>query len=539
MSQQMNKTELENLFKEEMQMQQDVATRNMMVCKELKNILSSSFGPKGMNKLVVNVLEKVFLTSDAGKIMEEIDIIHPVAKFLYLTAKQQQNEFGDGTNLVVLFSSTLLELAGELVRIGISSEKIIEGFQHGHRVLLETLPSLVVERVKHEDKDLIQKIIKCSMQTKEIGGSSILFKLVTEACFSIYKDSVSFQKENIRTTKILGSSISGSFLVNGMVFSRIPESKVKETEKAKVVVFSCPIDLTRTETKGTVLLTKKEEILNVSENEEKEVEKKIKDISDKGVKVLVTGGAISDMMLHFIDKYQLLAIKVVSKFEIQRISKVVGAKVLTKFETPIEEEIGFCDSVKIMELGNVNLTLFKQERKTEIATIVLRGATLNILDDMERAVENGVCSFKTICKDERVLPGGGSVEIELSRKIKSVAKETKGLNQYGLNKYAEALEIIPKTLANNSGKDGCVCVADLYAAHEENKYLCCVCVEDNNKNIVSFEENDVYDLFLTKKSSFSLSFETAISILKIDQIIMSRPVGGPASRKPLPQDMEN
>ncbi|OIR58569.1 MAG: T-complex protein 1 subunit theta [Amphiamblys sp. WSBS2006] len=535
-----SKTEAERIFNESTQMQQgaeDVLERSIHACKELQQILATSFGPTGMNKLVVNALEKLFLTSDAEKIMEEMDVVHPAAKLLFLAAKHQKTEHGDGTNFVVLLCSSLLSNAEDLVKDGISPEKIVDGFKAAHRALLASLET-GSGAVSLDDEKAAQRILSTAMQTKQHGGGKELARLVATACSHVFGREGRFNSDNIRTVKVLGGS--QSFFVPGMVFTRHPESTIQDAARPKIAVYTCPIDLARTETKGTVLLRNKEDMLAVTASEERLMEEHVKAVADAGVRAIVTGDSINDLMMQYINKYCLLAIRVVSKFELMRICRSTGATALAKFVPPREDQAGFCYEIGTDEVGSTPITVFRQEeaKKSRVATIVLRAATQNVLDDMERAVENGVRTFGSLVKDQQYVYGGGAAEIEMARLVSKEAESVRGVEQYGMKKYAESLEVVAKTLSENSGKNGAVCVADLYAEHSEGKTSRGASTVYDAENTLDCAEHEVLDLLRPKKSAIELSVETAITILRVNQIIMSRPAHGPKPAAQRQQDFQ-
>merc|ERR1712098_935456 len=238
--------------------------------------------------------------------------------------------------------------------------------------------------------------------------------------------------DNVRVCKILGSGLQSSQVVNGMVFRRQAESNIIKKDNCKIAIYTCPIDALQTETKGTVLIKTAEELQTFSRGEETQLEKQIKEIADAGVDVVVAGGKFGDLALHYVNKYNMMAVRLMSKWDVRRLARATGATALPKMTPPTTEELGMADSVYVDELGDTEIVVFKV------------GATDNYMDDIERAVDDGVNVFKGLCKDGHLTPGGGATEIELARQVAQWAETHPGLEQYSINKFAEALEIIPR-----------------------------------------------------------------------------------------------
>src|SRR5271170_3971975 len=259
---------------------------------------------------------------------------------------------------------------------------------------------------------------------------------------------------------------------------------IKKAKNAKVGVFSCPIDISQTETKGTVLLHNAKEMLDFSKGEEVALEKVtflvtladvqiIKEIADTGIRVVIAGQSIGELALHYLNRYSILVIKVLSKFDLRRLCRVVGATPLARLGAPMPDEMGSIDVVETIEIGGDRVTVFRQESDTSVtrtATIVLRGATQNHLDDVERAIDDGVNVIKAVTKDARLVPGAGATEMQLAERISAFADKTPGLAQYAIKKYAEAFEVIPRTLAESAGLDATEILARLYTAHQNRSH---------------------------------------------------------------------
>jgi len=487
--------------------------------------------------MVINHLEKLFVTSDAATIIKELEVQHPAARIVVMAGQAQEQEVGDGTNGVIILAASLLENADELLRMGLKPAEISEGYDLAGKKALEILPSLVCSKVEDlRNEEALAKAVLPAIMSKQIGNEDFLAKLVAKVCISVMpKNDKNFNVDNVRVCKILGAGVSSSRVVNGMLFKRGAEGEIKKADKAKVVVYSGPFDLTQTETKGTVLINNAEELLNFSKGEENVVEEQIKALADAGVNVVVAGGKFGDLYLHFMNRYKIMAVRLSSKFDVRRLCKTIGATPLPKLAAPTPEEIGHCDKVFLDEIGETEVVIFQQDsNRSQISTIVIRGSSDNLMDDIERAIDDAVNNVKALAKDNRLVPGAGAVEIELAKQIESYGEVCPGLEQYAIQKYSLALESLPKQLADNAGVKSTDILSKLYAEHQQGKKNAGFDIE--NGGVLDSVTSGITDLYLTKYWILKLATNAAATVLKIDQIIMSKPAGGPKARGPKGQD---
>lgn len=513
---------------------EEAVFRNIAATKELTEITRTSLGPNGRNKMVINHLEKLFVTSDAATIMRELEVVHPAAKLLVNASQQQEAEMGDSTNFVVVLAGQLLQEAEFLLRMGLHAAEVIEGYRYALKKALEIIPELAIQSIANltSEKELTE-VISTSIAAKQYGYEDLLTKLVVQAALEIMpKNPRNFNVDSVRIVKILGASIHDSTVVKGMVFGRSPDSTIQKATKAKIAIFMSGIDVALTETKGTVLIKNATDMLNFSKGEESALEASIKQLADAGVKVVVSGSSIGELALHFLNRYNMLVVKVLSKFDLRRLCRVAGATALTRFGVPTAEEMGYCDVVESIEIGSDRCTVFRQDdESTKTATIVLRGGTQNSLDDLERAIDDGVNILKAVTRDSRLLAGAGAFEIELARRLQTIAEATPGLNQYSINKFAEALEVIPRTLADNAGLDSTAVISNLYAAHAKGQKSMGVNIESENQGILDSQEKAIFDVLSVKEFALKQATNVALTILSVDQIIMSKQAGGPKAPK--------
>ncbi|GJJ06057.1 hypothetical protein Clacol_000245 [Clathrus columnatus] len=555
---------------------EDAVLRNIEAVAELTDLVKTSFGPNGRNKLIINHMQRLFITSNAATILQEIEVVHPAAKLLVMASQAQETEMGDASTLTLIFAGELLKLAEPLLIMGLHPSEVIQGFELACAKALAELETLSTSSLPIPlTSATLQNAIKPVIAAKQLGSEDVLASLVAEAALSVLpfkktskgseyvaKD---FNVDNVRVVKILGGSLLSSRVVRGMVFPREPEGTIKKATKAKVAVFTCGLDIAQTETKGTVLLKNAEEMLNFTKGEEKQMEKIVKEIADSGVKVIIAGSSVGDLAMHYLNRMSICVVKVLSKFDLRRLCRVVGATPLARMGPPTPEEAGYVDVLECIEIGGDRVVVLRQlsdeERsgtkdtgeRTRTSTIVLRGATQNSLDDLERAVDDGINVMKALLKDGRLVPGAGATELELARRVESYGASLKGLNQHAVRKFATALEVVPRTLAENAygGSEASEIVGKIWAKHnsqEKDSATWGVDVEvgppfspkkNRQTNILNLQiesggdgtlqatKAGIVDSLAAKSWALKSATEAAVTVLSVDSIIMSKPAGGP------------
>mmetsp|Transcript_943 Transcript_943/g.3143 ORF Transcript_943/g.3143 Transcript_943/m.3143 type:complete len:542 (-) Transcript_943:189-1814(-) len=510
----------------------EAVIKNVEACKQLSKITRTSLGPNGMNKMVINHLDKLFVTSDAAVIVRELEVAHPAAKLLVMAAQAQEQEIGDGTNLVVTFGGELLGNAEELIRDGLHPSEIIEGYEKALEQTLKWLEELVIqgsETLNIRDKAAVAERLKGTLSSKQFGYEELLAKTCAEACIDVCpKNQLNFNVDNVRVSKIIGSSLHENEVVQGMVIRRDVEGTVKHVKDAKVAVFGCAVDTASTETKGTIIINNASDLESYSKGEEQKMEEYVKMIADSGAKVVVSGQSFGEMALHFIERYGLMAIKMPSKFELRRFCRATNAVGLIKLARPAADELGYVSQIDVKEIGGTKCVVVQQNDKTSrVATVVLRGSTENVMDDIERAVDDGVNAFKALTKDSRTLPAGGATEIELAHRLAAYGRKQTGLDQYAIEKFSKSLEVVPRTLAENAGLNATDVVYNLYAAHAAGETKAGVDVSAESQWVDLAAKESVADVFLVKWWALKLAVEAVCTVLRVDQIIMAKQAGGP------------
>lgn len=508
----------------------EAVLKNIEACKELSAITRTSLGPNGMNKMVINHLDKLYITNDAATIVNELEIQHPAAKILVLAGKAQQEEIGDGANLTVSFAGELLQNAEELIRMGLHPSEIITGYNKAINETIRILEELIEggsENMDVRNKEEVVSRMKAAVASKQFGQEDILCPLIAEACLQVCpKNPTNFNVDNVRVAKLLGGGLQNSTIVRGMVLKNDAIGSIKRMEKAKVAVFVGGVDTSATETKGTVLIHNADQLENYAKSEESKVEELIKAVADSGAKVIVSGGSVGEMALHFCERYKLMVLKISSKFELRRFCRTTGAVGLLKLSQPNADDLGYVDSVSVEEIGGIRVTVVRNEEGgNSVSTVVLRGSTDSILDDLERAVDDGVNTYKAMCRDSRIVPGAAATEIELARRLKEFSFKETGLDQYAIAKFAESFEMVPKTLAENAGLNAMEIISSLYAEHASGNAKVGISLEEGTCKDVS--SMGIWDLYITKFFALKYAADAVCTVLRVDQIIMAKPAGGP------------
>jgi T-complex protein 1 subunit theta len=525
-----------------------------------------------MNKMVINHLDKLFVTSDASTIVTELEVFHPAAKLLVAAARAQAAEVGDGTNLVLSLAGELLAKAEGMLRDGLVPAEIAEGYTRACAKALEALEKAVFPKsgeLDVRDASAVAARLRASVASKQLGSERVLCPLIARACIDVCpKNPANFNVDNVRIVKIMGGGLPDSAVVPGLVLRRDAEGSVKSVCNAKVVVYAQGIDTAGPETKGTVLIRSGEELEKYAQGEEDALERCVKAVADAGVKLVVAGGAVGEMAMHFFEKYGVMVLRIPSKFDLRRVCRATGSVALVKLsaDPPTAEEIGFVRKASVREIGGTNCTVLEQGEGEQaggkaltqvkdadeagdgtaggsgVATIVLRGATEGFLDDVERAVDDGVNAYKSLCRDARAVPAGGGAEVEAALAVAAYGRTLTGLDQYAVQRYSEALEVVPRTLAENSGcpdPDGVV--GALKAMHAAGSVGAGVDVEaaggaGSGASSAAACAADlralrgVEDLFSVKWWALKLATDAVVTVLRVDQIIMAKQAGGPKPR---------
>ena len=373
----------------------------------------------------------------------------------------------------------------------------------------------------------VTKFIKPVIGSKLVHGQEdFLAPLVAQACINVVpKEKEKFDVDNVRVAKILGGNLMKSEVIKGMVVVRKTEGSVISCEKCNVGVYNCEFTTKGAETNDQIVFKTADELLNYTKSEEEHMEKIIKEIVDSGVKCIITGGAISNMAIHYLDKYGIMAFRTMSKFELRRIARSIGATLLVRLGAPTKEEMGYADEIKLTEISSQKCILIRRDSENnKLSTVVLRGTTNDMLDNMERVVNCGVNAYRAVCKNPSFVAGAGAIDMYLSQKIVEYAKTVSSLDQYAIEAFGEAFEVIPRTIMENSGINVNEKLSTLRAKNSKNPNMG---VNIKTGDIEDSFQMEIYDHLETKRWAIKHAYNSIRTIIKIDQIIVAKPAGGP------------
>ena len=347
-------------------------------------------------------------------------------------------------------------------------------------------------------------------------------------------DKIQFELDSVRVQKIPGGQLSKSFVVDGMVIPRDTMGVIKDKEKVKIAVYGNGVDIHTTEQKGTVLLENQEQLLNFSKGEEENMGSFIAEIQNMGVGVIISGGPISELQMHFMDKYKILVVKIGSKFELRRLCKSLKCINVIRNGPPVPEEIGYQDSVNVEEIQSQKVTIFRTV-ESAISTIVLRGATASTLEEWERQIADGISQVRSSCKDGRYCAGGQATEMRLVNELTKFGQTVPGLDQYQVIKFAEQFEIVPKILQDNAGYSRVDVLTRLYKAMASKEIYTGLNLTDfdgaettdgDPDILCDSQKQGVLDHLDSKIWAVRHALESVLTVLRVDHIIMARQAGG-------------
>ena len=484
----------------------------------------TTLGPKGMDKMLVDSLGDIIITNDGVTILQEMQINHPAAKMLVEVAKTQDQEVGDGTTTAVILAGELLKQAEQLLEKNIHPTIIVNGYRMAASKAQEILEA-TADKIELNDKKMLEKIAMTAMTGKSAEMSmTILAKTVVEAIGNIteYKDNTVFiDRESLKIEKKTGGKIDDSELIQGIIIDkeRIHIDMPRVVQDAKILLLDLALEVKETENDTQIRITSPEQLQAFLEQEEKMLKRMVEKISKSEANVIFCEKGIDDSIQYMLAKKGLFAARRVKRSDMEKLAKATGAKIVNNLEELTEKDLGFAGVVEQKKIGGEEMTFVEKCKHPKSVTILLRGGTEHVIDEIERAVVDAIGDIVSVIKDGgKIVAGGGSAEMELSKHLMKYSNTLSGREQMAIRAYASAMEVIPRTLAENAGIDSLDVLTGLKTKHDEK----------DGKNfglnvfsgkIVDMKSLGVIEPLKIKTQALSGATEAAMMILRIDDII--------------------
>jgi thermosome len=500
----------------------DAISNNIIAARAVTNAVRSTLGPKGMDKLLVDAMGDVTITNDGVTILKEMEIEHPAAKMIIEAAKTQDKEVGDGTTTVAVLAGELLKKAEDLLDQDVHPTVIVEGYRMAAEKALGVLEGLAI-KASEENKDILRSIAKTAITGKmaEFQGSRIDEYAVDLVLSSIdtYNGQKKVDLDRINVEKRVGESSEDSQLVEGVVIDKeiVHSNMPRRIENAKIALLSAAIEAKDTETKAEYQITSSSQFQMFMEHEKEAVKAVADKVIASGANVVFCQKGIDDMAQHYLANAGILALRRVIKGDMEKLSKATGGNVITSVDELDASDLGTAGVVEERRVGTGVMT-FVTGTKNPFITLLLRAGTRQVLDDLERSLDDALHAVADVIEDEKIVAGGGAPEIELSLRLREYASSLKGREQLAVLKFAEALEIIPKTLAENAGFNPIDKLVELKNMHETDR--------NGGLNAYTGQVADMYKLGVVeplrvKKQAIQSANDAAALILRIDDVLAS------------------
>jgi thermosome len=503
---------------------------NMMAAKIVAETVKSSLGPKGMDKMLVDSFGDVTITSDGRTILDEMDIQHPAAKMMVEVAKTQDNVAGDGTTTAVIIAGELLNKAEELVEKSVHPTIIIDGYRKAQEKALEILEKMAIP-VDLNTQEYLKKVAMTSMASKLVAEHrEYLAELVVKAIMEVAEkrgDSYKVDVDDVKVEKKPGESTGDTKLVQGIVLDKdVAHSGMpKRVEKAKIALLDCPLEIEKTEFDAKINIESPDQMEAFLKQEEGMLREMVDKIVAAGANVVLCEKGIDDMVQHFLARKEILAVRRIKKSDMEKLAKATGGKIVTNLEAINSEDLGYANLVEERKIGDDKMTFVEGCKHPRAVTILIRGGTTRLVDESERSVHDALCVVRDVVEEPKVVAGGGSPELEVSRQLKKYAETLPGREQLAVKAFAEALEAVPTTLTENAGLDPIDILSELRSKHEKGEKW--AGIEVHHGKVENMSEAGVFEPLAVKKQIIKSGTEASTMILKIDDVIAAGKTKGP------------
>jgi len=519
----------------------DARNANIMAARIVAEVVKSSLGPKGMDKMLVDSFGDVTITNDGATMLKEMDIQHPAAKMMVEVSKTQDDEVGDGTTTVVVLTGELLGKAVELMDKKIHPTVIIDGYRDAQEQALKFLEEISIE-VDPKDKKTLKKIAMTSMASKLVSGySDYLSKIAVDAILQVAEEKdggYEVDLDMVKLEKKPGGSLTDTALIKGLVIDKevIHADMPKLVRKARIGLLNASMEIEKTEFDSKIHIESPDEIQAYLDQEEQMLRDMVKKVKDAGVNVLFCQKGIDDMVQHFLAREGILAARRLKKSDMEALAKATGAKIVTSVDDLSKGDAGYAATVEERKIGDEKMLFVEGCRNPKAVSILVRGGTERIVDEADRSLHDALSVVRDVVREPKIVAGGGAPEIEVARRLRRYAEGLSGRERLAVSAFAEALEVVPTTLAENAGMDPIDAISDMQSRHEKGEMW--IGLDSIKGEVSDMTSLDVYEPTQVKAQAVKSATEASTMLLKIDDIIasskMKPPAGGPGGMPGMP-----
>jgi thermosome len=500
----------------------DAQKNNIAAAKLVAELVKTSLGPRGLDKMLVDSLGDVTITNDGATILKEIDTQHPAAKMMVEVSKTIDTEVGDGTTSSVVFAGALLEKAEKLLEKDVHSTVIIDGYQAASEKALELLAKLA-KTIKPDDRESLIKIAKTSMQSKLVSEDSApLSKLVVDAILKIAEkdgDKHSVDLDNLKVEKKAGGSIDDTSLINGIVLDKeiVHSGMPTKVEKAKIALVNAALEVEKTEMSAEIRISDPTQMQQFLEEENKMLKSMVDKIHNIGANVLICQKGIDDISQHYLSKHGVLAVRRVKESDMTKLAKATGGRISTNLDDISADDLGSAEIVQQKKVESDKWVFIEGCKNPRSVTVLIRGGSQRVVDEVDRSIHDALMVVKDVVEKPLIVAGGGSPEAYLAAELNEWSSISEGREQLAIKQYAEAFESIPLTIAENAGMDPIDTIITLRANQSNGKHT--VGINAKKSKIGDMLSLDIVEPLVVKEQIIKSATEVACMILRIDDVI--------------------
>jgi len=497
----------------------DAQRNNIMAAKLVAETVRTTLGPKGMDKMIVDSLGDVTVTNDGVTILEEMQIEHPAAKMIVEIAKTQEDEVGDGTTTAVIIAGELLKNAENLLDKDVHPTVIAKGYRLAAEKSIEILNN-IAEDVNENDTEILKKLAMTAMTGKGAeSNKELLADLVVKGIKQVLDENNGIAVDSIKVEKKVGNSVSDSELIQGILLDkeRVHPGMPKRVKEAKILLLDAALEIKNPETDTKIQITSPKQMQDFVEQEEKILKGMADKVIATGANVVVCQKGIDDLVQYFLSKKGIYAVRRVSKSDVERVAKATGAKVVSKISEISKDDLGRAGVVEEHKVGDEDMTYIKDCDEAKAVTLLIRGGSEHVIDEIERAVTDAVGDIRAALKNGKVVAGAGAPEIEVSRGLREYANTLSGREQLAVLAFAEAVEIVPRTLAENAGLDPIDMLTEMKMEHDKGNKWHGIDVFEGK--VIDVWNNSVIEPLKIKTQAIQSASEVTELILRIDDVI--------------------